>query len=314
MVLSLPIVEVRVPTYNRADLLSRALMALVNQTYKNWRAIILDDGDSARTQSTIGDIGDSRILHRPNRERLGASRNIGRAFSTQPMADGEFFYVLEDDNLINPSFIEDNLKLLKTHDVGLVVNNQWVEFPSGTSSPAHGDWTTIDSFTEGVWAADDFKIAMLWKAPISNGSIFWRKKCLSDFTIDDISNPALHEWLRAYRLKDAVYFNEAPNAFWRQPDKLSSSLSSAMGRRFNFLRVERATQAMRRNVLSTLQNHGEMSKLLSERFKTPLVVREEAVLRACGRWPGASNLTFARRAELRAKALLLRGLVPIPSF
>jgi glycosyltransferase involved in cell wall biosynthesis len=307
-----PIVEVRIPTYNRPALLRRALNALLAQTYGNWRAVILDDGEAAR--QVVSDLGDGRILYRPNPVRLGPDSNIVRAFSRQPMAGGEFFYMLEDDNLIVPTFIEENLRWLSIHDVGLVINNQWVEVlqsDSQASPPVHDNRITIDCFTEGVWSADDFRVAMLWRMPISNGSIFWRRDCRSDFTVDDRYDPALHEWLRAYRIADAIYFNETPNAFWYPtPEDPPRRFLSGMP---VFLMRERTVLAMRRNILAGLRRRGEVEKLLSGRYKTPLPVREEGVLKAHGRWPAASGLPALRRAELLAKALLLHGIVrPAP--
>ena len=310
---SSPIVEVRIPTYNRPNFLRRALHALVSQTYENWRAVVLDDGDAARTQHVVSAIGDGRISHSPNRERLGGPRNIVRAFSRQPMVGGEFFYVLEDDNLIMPTFIEENLGWLSAHDVGLVVNNQWVEVPSKDAqavSPAHDVWTTIDCFTEGVWSADDFKIALLWRNPISNGAIFWRLNCRSDFTLDDKHHPGIHEELRAYRLEDPIYFNETPNAYWYPSVPMPVSIASSLSGMSVYLKRERAVQIMRRHILSRLRRRGESEKLLSKRYKTPLPIREEGVLKAYGQWPGPSGLTFPRRVELLAKALLLRSIVP----
>ena len=303
-----PIVEVRIPTYNRPALLRRALNALVAQTYRNWRAVILDDGDGAR--QVVNDMGDERILYSPNPERLGPDLNIVRAFSRQPMAGGEFFYVLEDDNLIVPTFIEENLRWLSTHDVGLIINNQWVEVPQSdteAAAPVHDNRTTIDCFSQGVWSADDFKVALLWRMPISNGSIFWRRDCRSVFTVEDRYHPALHEWLRAYRIADAIYFNDTPNAFWHPtPEDPPRTLFSGMP---VFLMRERTVLAMRRNILAGLRHRGEIEKLLSERYKTPLAVREEGVLKAFERWPGASGLSLRRRAELLGKALMLRSLV-----
>lgn len=306
------LVEVRIPTYNRPDLLRRALHSVRAQTHHNWRAIILDDGDAARTRQIVDDLGDPRISHRPNRVRLGAGRNISLAFSMTPLVGGEFFHALEDDNYLAPSFIADNLYLLSRHDVGLVVNNQWVEHPLGESDlspPRHDIWTTIDCFTEGVWTADDFRIALLWRLPISNGGIFWRSNCRSDLAIDDVADAGLQEWLRCTRLSDAVYFNDKPNAFWRpasNPEMEKPNIPM-------FLKEHRIQQIIRRRVLLALQARGEMWKLSSDRFRTPLALREEGVLKTYGRWPAPSNLRPTRRIGLLAKALAIRWLTPSPA-
>lgn len=134
----------------------------------------------------------------------------------------------------------------------------------------------------------------------TNGAIFWRRDCRSVFTVEDRYDPALHEWLRAYRITDSIYFNDTPNAFWYPtPEDRPRSFLSGMP---VFLMRERAVMAMRRNILAGLQRRGQIERVLSERYKTPLVIREEGVLKALGRWPGASRLSLRRRAELLGKA------------
>jgi len=141
----------------------------------------------------------------------------------------------------------------------------------------------------------------------TNGAIFWRRDCRSVFTVEDRYDPALHEWLRAYRITDSIYFNDTPNAFWYPtPEDRPRSFLSGMP---VFLMRARAVMAMRRNILAGLQRRGQIERVLSERYKTPLVIREEGVLKALGRWPGASRLSLRRRAELLGKALVLRSIV-----
>jgi glycosyltransferase involved in cell wall biosynthesis len=306
-----PLVEVRIPAYNRPDLLRRALLSVQKQTHRNWRAIVLDDGDADRTRQLVEGLADPRILHRPNRVRLGAGPNISLAFSKEPLAGGEFFYALEDDNLIQPSFIEDNLRLLDTHDVGLVVNNQWVEVTPKDAdllSPVHDIWVTIDCFTDGVWTAADYKIALLWRLPLSNSAVFWRRHCRSDLAVDDVPDAGIQEWVRCFRLDDAIYFNDTPNGFWRPESELFSYKSNIR----TFLQEQRIQQIMRRRVLLALQARGELERVLSDRFKTPLPERERGLLKTYGRWPAASSFGRARRLELLAKALAVRWLSPQP--
>ena len=307
--MSSPLVEIRIPTYQRTTLLRRALNALLAQTWGNWRAVILDDGDMAR--AVVEEIGDDRILYRPNPVRLGRELNIMAAFSGQPLAGGDAFYMLEDDNWLEPTFLADNLRWLAAHEVGVVVNNQWHEVPDDdplAGPPRHAGLEANLCHTTGVWSPDDFRIALLWCLPLSNGSVFWRRGCRSDFAVGDRHHPALHEWMRAWRLADPIYFNATPNVFWypSEPDPPGPRLSGMRG----FLKRERALLAMRRRILRDLARRGETAKLLSDRFRTPLAEREEAVLKAGGRWPGTRSLPLKRRANLAAKAGALRLLVP----
>lgn len=46
-------VSIVVATYNRADFLFKSIDSLINQTYKNYEIIIVDDGSSDRTEDLV---------------------------------------------------------------------------------------------------------------------------------------------------------------------------------------------------------------------------------------------------------------------
>ena len=72
-------VSVIIPTYNRAELLERAVKSVQKQTYKNWEIIVVDDGSTDNTEDIINKINDARIKYIKNEKNLGAaaSRNRG---------------------------------------------------------------------------------------------------------------------------------------------------------------------------------------------------------------------------------------------
>lgn len=301
-----PIVEIRIPTYQRTTLLRRALNGLLAQTHADWRAVILDDGEAAR--AIVAEIGDPRLVYRPNPVRLGRERNILAAFARQPMAGGDAFYVLEDDNYVEPTFLADNLGWMAAHDVAVVINNQWHEVPAAdplAGPPRHAGVAANLCHTDGVWTADDFRLALLWCLPMSNGSVFWRRDCRSDFALGSRHHPALHEWMRGWHLADRLYFNATPNVYWYPSEPDPPRHLAGMG---GFVARERTLMALRRRLLRELARRGETIKLLSPRFRTPLAEREAAVRRSGGRWPGAPSLPLSRRANLAAKAGALRLL------
>jgi glycosyltransferase involved in cell wall biosynthesis len=305
-----PLVEVRLPTFNRPGLLRRALGSLLAQSYSNWRAIVLDDGCTGPTAALLDELRDPRLVHRPNRERLGAARNIGQSFSSIRLIGGTHFGVLEDDNYWYPTFLARNLKVMADHDVSVVQSNQHVEAaaPGDAQGKILGATTLGECHAEGRWRLEQFKLPLLWRLPISNSGLFWRADARTDFRADDIHDALLQEWVRGFRIADDVYFISEPLGVWRANDGESqrTAAGSRTGPWRGFLERERAIQAMRRDLYALVARTSELSDILSDRFPASMSVREEGLRRALVRWPGRSGLSRRRRLELFAKAWLLR--------
>jgi glycosyltransferase involved in cell wall biosynthesis len=310
MKLSVPVVEVRIPTFNRPGLLRRALEGLLVQTYPDWRAVILDDGNIEPTRALLDEMRDQRFVHRPNEGRLGAARNIGQGFSSVSHVGGTYFAVLEDDNFWHQEFLSRNVEIMNAHDVRIIQSNQWIEEPEGFDAPGRiSSATTLgDCHAEGRWCAQQFKVPLLWRLAVSNSALFWRMDSRSDLRAGDVLDAVLQEWVRAFRIVDDVYFLSEPLGVWRAGEMESqrSPVGPHCGSFNDFLCREKAIQTMRRAVYKSIGRGNELSVLVSDRFPTPMKEREEGVRRALLKWPATSRLSWRRRVELFAKASLLR--------
>lgn len=72
--------EVRIPTYKPPGLLRRSLSSLVEQTYSNWNAIVLDDSLEQEAKNVVNKFNDDRIIYKPNEKNIGRAKNIDYAF------------------------------------------------------------------------------------------------------------------------------------------------------------------------------------------------------------------------------------------
>lgn len=72
------LISVIIPTFNRADLIGKSISSVLNQTYKNFELIIVDDGSTDNTFSVVKGFEDQRIKY-IKQENSGAccARNNG---------------------------------------------------------------------------------------------------------------------------------------------------------------------------------------------------------------------------------------------
>ena len=111
------------PTYNRPELLKRAMRSVLNQTFQNFELVVVDDASERRTADLARSFRDDRIVYVCHESNLGASAayNSGIARST-----GLFIAFLDDDDEYFPDF------LIKAY-----------RFVESTSPPVDFFWTGV---------------------------------------------------------------------------------------------------------------------------------------------------------------------------
>ena len=74
-----PLVSVVIPTYNRSKIVRRAIMSVLNQTYRNLECIVVDDASGDDTENVVLSIPDDRLKFIKHEKNKGASatRNTG---------------------------------------------------------------------------------------------------------------------------------------------------------------------------------------------------------------------------------------------
>ncbi len=107
-----PLVSAIVPTYNRANLLYRAIESVIKQSYPNLEIIVVDDASDDNTQEVINGISDHRLRYIRHQKNLGgaASRNTGIDAAT-----GEYIAFLDSDDVWLPQKIEAQLAAIENH-------------------------------------------------------------------------------------------------------------------------------------------------------------------------------------------------------
>ncbi len=109
-----PLVSILMLTYNRAHFIHEAITSVLNQTYKNWELIIIDDGSTDNTETIVNSFADVRIkyIKHPQNAGLFARRKESLAYATS-----KYTAILDSDDIWTDSkklaeqvnFLEENL-------------------------------------------------------------------------------------------------------------------------------------------------------------------------------------------------------------
>src|SRR5688500_11048273 len=96
-----PQFSVVVPTYNRSNVLLRAIKSVLAQTLSNFELIVVDDGSTDDTKEVLSRINDSRLIyfHQPN-SGCSPSRNAGAL-----LAKGTYLTFLDSDDEVRPDWL-----------------------------------------------------------------------------------------------------------------------------------------------------------------------------------------------------------------
>ena len=113
-----PLISIMMPVYNGMSTLDLAVSSLLQQTYPNWRCIIVNDGSDDGTREFLDALTDPRFVV------LHFEQNMGRPYARQAaldLAEGEYLAFLDADDFYHPEKLERQVELLSRHqDVDLV--------------------------------------------------------------------------------------------------------------------------------------------------------------------------------------------------
>jgi glycosyltransferase involved in cell wall biosynthesis len=132
-------VSVILCTYNRAQLLPRAIRSVLAQKYLSYELIVIDDGSTDNTKELVGQFDDQRIryvAHERNKG-LSAARNTGLGQAT-----GKYIAFIDSDDEWEKDKLEKQMAFLadKRTPVFIFSNNSKIKDGCG---PAYGRDLTI---------------------------------------------------------------------------------------------------------------------------------------------------------------------------
>lgn len=191
-----PFVSIVIPSYNRAHLLGRAIRSVLNQTYKNFEVIVVDDASTDDTAEIVKTFKDDRIQYILHDANAGgaAARNTGIRASR-----GEYIAFQDSDDEWFPEKLEKQMTLFEqvSAETGVVYTGFWrVRNNHKTYIPPDGI-----KQKEG-----DIHRELLKRNFVSTQTVVVKKECLEQSGLFDERLPRLQDWELFIRLSKLYEF------------------------------------------------------------------------------------------------------------
>lgn len=186
------LVTVYITTYNRRELVERAINSVLAQNYSHIEIIVADDGSKDGTQDYLASLqsdGIVTVLSNTSGESKGACYGRNRAIS---IARGEYITGLDDDDYFEPWRIESFI-------------NKWNEYTADKKGFSALFDSVVEHRKSGPVACYDTKVATyrnLRKGNIVGNQVFTKTSYLKAIGGFDEKMPALQDWDTWLRLSN----------------------------------------------------------------------------------------------------------------
>jgi glycosyltransferase involved in cell wall biosynthesis len=120
--MSTPLVSIVIPTFNRANLVGRAIHSALKQTIQDIEVIVCVDGSTDNTKEILDDICDSRLYVIYHPINVGMCLNMNSGLNA---ARGEYLLILSDDDWLELSCLEYLLMPWKKYQDISISYGQW---------------------------------------------------------------------------------------------------------------------------------------------------------------------------------------------
>ena len=193
-----PLVSVVMATFNGEEYIQEAIKSVLNQTFKDFEFIIVDDGSTDNTAQIINGFQDDRIYYLKKDYNSGIADSLNLGISK---AKGKYIARMDDDDVCIPNRLKQQVDILeKREDVILCATN--VKLDKGS----------INKLKEEEH--DDIKMQLLFNNAIVHPTVMILKETLREhkYNSEKVPSEDYDLWSRLiwegefYKIKEALLF------------------------------------------------------------------------------------------------------------
>lgn len=220
------LVSIIMPAYNAEKYIAESIHSVIEQTYRNWELIVVNDGSTDKTAKIVqGFLHDGRIKHisQPN-GRLGKARNTGIK-----TARGSLIAFVDADDLWVKEKLELQMKAIENERAGLVFSDGFIFYGNDAANE-----TLTFSTISGKLDAHSMLDLLLVENRIPVLSVLTRKDLLNEAGLFEEALPYhgcedYDMWLKLAE-RGAVFYGmkERLVRYRRHPAAMTSCESNAL--------------------------------------------------------------------------------------
>lgn len=186
-------ISVVMGVYNGGKYLREAVDSILNQTYKNFEFIIIDDASTDDTNAILHSFNDSRIKVIKNESNLGLTKSLNKGLQ---LATGKYIARMDADDICDLRRFERQVKFLE--------DNSHIDL-CGTWKSLINDPGEISQYPV---SHDEIRLALLSHNPFAHPSVMWRKDAFDKlgfkYNEEYITSQDYELWSRVvYKIKGA---------------------------------------------------------------------------------------------------------------
>lgn len=175
-----PKVSVIMPAYNAANYIGAAIESILNQTFKDFELIIINDCSTDNTKSIIKKYGlkDSRIKLINNNENLKIARTLNKGLAS---SKGKYIVRMDADDWSYPERIERQIKLMDSNP-DIVISSGNMEICD--------EVMTVKNRSNFPLTNNEIREVLLQYNPLVSPAMIWRREISSEiggFSVNTMS-------------------------------------------------------------------------------------------------------------------------------
>ena len=188
----MPFFSAIIPTKNRAKFLGKAIQSVLDQTYRNFELIVVDNGSEDGTSEILSTVHDPRLVVHRQDKPVPIKRNWATGLS---ISRGDYAAFLSDDDLWHEDFLSVAAHILQTKEsIDLLFFDHWIVDAEGRVLFEETCATSArfgrSQLPYGI--VDDFLSVTIEKQPVSMNSAVYRRTAIQ--SLPAWSDPAVGRW------------------------------------------------------------------------------------------------------------------------